>query len=350
MHYLLALASILVIAAALPASAQQQAAHLEAQLAKEPDNLSVRLQTATLYAREGKHDKVIELLNPYTDQLDSNGFMLLASSYSTVKDHVNEVRVLTILSNGEEENFRWHMLLAQAFLKQAANTKADDKKAQLLTSGIQRLRRVLQLNPMYKPGFDLLLNTLLSQKNNSEAREILLEGLAKFGKRPELLREICKLDANDGFLSQAVKYCRESISVSPDFPDHYVYLIQALNDQREDKAAEKTAVKAAKRFPNSEFVQWATGTLYFKKKNYPVASRYFQAAVKANPKEGRAQIGLAVSLYESGDADKALAHFIEACKFDISSVEKFLAAGAKLRQSGKQSLGEKYSRAANTCR
>src|SRR5689334_1842730 len=100
-------------------SIAQTTAELETKLAANPESLKTRLQLADKYAVEEKPEKVIELLNPYTDQMPSNGFLLLANSYFKKKDFPNEVRVLGLLVHKEPENFRWHMLLGRAYLKQA---------------------------------------------------------------------------------------------------------------------------------------------------------------------------------------------------------------------------------------
>jgi|GEM_PF-1319544 len=328
----------------------QNASQLEAALKKNPDDMKSRSQLATYYANKNEPDKTIELLNPYTDQLDESAFLLLASSYAKKKDYSNEVRTLNFLVNKDEENFKWHMLLAQAYLKQANEVTDEARNRALLTSGIQRLRRVLQLNPKYKPAFDQLLSTFLQQQANNEARELLIEGVSKFGKRPELFRELCRLDSQDGFLVQAVSNCTESIKLTPDYADQYVYLVQALHDQKEDLRAERQIVNAAKKFPQSEFVQWAAGELFLRKKNFPVAARYFQVAVTAKPQSGRAQFGLARSLFESGSEEKALEPFIQACKLEPNSLETFMAATGRMKQKGNSELTQKYIKASNTCR
>ncbi len=328
----------------------QSVLQLEASLKKNPDDLKVRTQLAGFFAAENRHDKTIELLNPYTDQLNESGFLLLANSYDKKKDYANEVRTLNFLVIKDEENFKWHMLLAQAYLKQASTTADEKRNKDLLTLGIQRLRRVLQLSPKYKPAFDQLLSTFLQQQANNEARELLMEGITKFGKRPELFRELCRLDSQDGFLVQAVGNCTESIKLTPDYPDQYVYLVQALHDQKEELRSEKTVVKAAKKFPESEFVQWAAGELFLRKKNYPVAARYFKVAVTAKPLSGRAQFGLAKALFESGAEEAALEPFIQACKLEPSSLETFMAATGRMKQKGNSELAQKFIKGSNTCR
>jgi len=240
---------------------------MEADLKANPGHLNTRIELANYYLKQKSFAKVVELLNAYTDQLNSSGFLALANAYSNRKEYLDEVRVLNLLTQKEPEDFHWHFLLGQAYLKEI-NIQGDiTKKKDLVTSAIQSFRKALSIQPDYKPAFDVLLTTFLQQKNNNEARELIQDGISKYGARPELLHEICRLDSMDGFLDSALKSCREAIKLSPDFPDNYVFLIQALNDIKEEKKADADAVAAAKKFPKSEFVQWAAGTLFFKRNN-----------------------------------------------------------------------------------
>ncbi len=325
-------------------------AQLEKRLASDPDNVAFRTQLAEIHVAGRQFAKAAELLDPYTDQLTPAGFRALAFAYSNMKKYEDEVRVLNIIAAKEEQNHEWFLLLAHAYLKQAGDTQDLVRNGQLITKAIQSLRAVLRIQRKYKPAYDLLLKTLIQQKAHNEARELLTEGINNFGERPELYRELCRIDSNDGFLVQAVENCSKSISISPKYPDHYVYLIQALYDQKEEVRAERNAISAAKKFPSSEFVQWAAGTMFFRKKNYPVATRYYLTAVKAMPDSSRAQFGLAQALFESGRHQEALDHFTKACKLDRTTVETFLSSGGRLKQTGQPELGNKYVQAANTCR
>lgn len=326
------------------------AAMLERKLSAQPENIPARTQLAEIRIAEKNYAKAAELLNSYTDQLTPGGFRALAFAYSNLKKYDDEVRVLNIIAAKEEENYEWHMLLAQAYLKQAGATPDPERNQLMTTKAIQQMRAVLRIQKRYKPAYDLLLKTLIQQKAHNEARELIAEGINNFGRRPELYRELCRIDSNDGFLVQAVENCTESIKISPQYPDHYVYLIQALYDQKEEGRAERDAISAAKRFPKSEFVQWAAGMLYLRKKNYPVAARYFQAAVNTMPESSRARFGLAQALFESGREKEALEHFVKACKLDGKTLDTFLSSGARLKQAGNPSLGAQYIQAANTCR
>lgn len=330
----------------------QTVANWEADLKQHPDHMSIRLQLANTYLGEKRYDHVISLLNPYTDQLTDQGFLALANAYSSKKDYANEVRALNLLAQKHDDNYQWHMLLGQAYLKQAStqNTTTQlDKKKELNTQAIQQFRRTLKLAPKYKPAYNILLTTLLATKMHNEAREVISEGINKWGERPELFSELCRLDSNDGFLDQAVKNCRKAMKLAPNYPDNYVFLVQALSYENEDQQAENDIVSAARHFPKSEFVQWAAGTIFLKKKNYAVSGRYFSAALAADSHSGRAQFGLAQSLFESGDEKGSFEHFMKACAADPTTVETFLEAGGRLKQKGNYQLGEKFVNSANTC-
>jgi predicted Zn-dependent protease len=317
---------------------------LEAKLKQTPDRLAVRLALASQYFKAKSFDKVIPLLNPYTDQLDDSGFLILANAYSNLKDHTNEVRILNVLIGRADDDYRWRMLLAQAYLKQA-NTlpKGEKSMTNAMTSAIQQLRQVVVLQPKFKPAFDLLLITFLNQRQNNEARELLSDGIARYGERAELFRDLCRLDSLDGFLVQAIENCRKAIKLAPGYPDNYVYLVQTMHDQGEFEQAERNVTAAARKFPKEEFVQWAAGTIFLKKKNFPVSSRYFQAAVNADANSMRSHFGLAQSLFENGEDEAALAHYIKTCQNDAASYEAFLIAGSKVKQKGNTSLGQKYT-------
>lgn len=355
-HALTIIISIIFSAlAAISASAQtvrpsESLSSLRSQLQKRPDSIRLRIQIAKLEYEQDNYKEVIELLNSYTDQLPQEGTLLLANAYSSLEDFRNEVRILTILATKSEDDYRWSLLLAQAHLKLANTITNPEKQKEMVTEAIQRLRQTVRAKPEFKPAFDQLLKVLLQQEANNEARELIIEGLRRFGKRAQWLQELCRLDAIDGYLEQASDHCRQSIKVSPKYPDHYVYLIQALYDMKDYTLAEKEASRAASRFPNSEFIQWAAGTIFLKRKNYPVATRYFTAAVKADPQSGRAGGGLAQSLFESDRAKEALPYFIRACNQDKSLADIFLASGAKLKNRGQIDLGNDYRREAYKCR
>ena len=116
----------------LPAFAQSPS-QLEEDLKAYPDRMTTRMQLAGYYVKQNEFDRVIGLLNAYTDQLPTEGFLALASSYSNKKDFTNEIRVLALLVAKHEGDYRWQMLLAEAYLK-SASLQTDLEKNRDLTT------------------------------------------------------------------------------------------------------------------------------------------------------------------------------------------------------------------------
>jgi tetratricopeptide (TPR) repeat protein len=314
------------------------------------DQIAARLKLAQQDYAANRNDKVIALLNPYSEELPSPGLMMLASAYSAIGKYDEEERILRTLVSKNENNYQAYMLLAQSYQKEAAAAKLDADIKKFRVKAIQTFRQCLKLRKTFKPAYDGLLETLIAMKDNNESREVVVEGLTQFGHRPELINQMCRLDATGGFVDQAVTSCREAVTSAPNYPDSYVYLAQALSDQKENIGAEKEIVKAANRFPASEFVQWAAGTVFMKKQNYPVSARYFSQALRADPKSSRAEFGYAQALFESGQTKQALPVYVKACKMEPSLVlEPFLTAASKLRQKGDAELGQRYKELATTC-
>ncbi len=312
----------------------------------------VRLRKAMEEYSAAHYDKAIELLNPYSDGLESYALMLLASAYSKKELYGDEIRVLNVMADRDEKSSEARMLLGQAYEKQAMKAKDTEAAKKFNGQAIVAFRESVALRPKFKPAFDSLLAALLESgdpKDAADARDLLADGLERFGHRPELMKEECRLDSMQGFVSQAVRSCREAIHLAPAFPDSYVFLVQSLFDEKEDTSAEHEIVDAAKRFPASEFVQWSAGTVFYRKKNFPVSTRYFGQAVKADPESSRSQFGYAQSLFESGQEKEALPVFQKACTMDPKNVtEVFFTASSRLRNKGNP-LGGQYKEAANLC-
>jgi tetratricopeptide (TPR) repeat protein len=333
------------------ARAEPSVEQLEKIIQAKPDHITARVKLAEHRLGEGQYAAVVSLLNTYTDQLPGSGFRTLAFAYSSQNDFANEVRILKIAEAKDATNHEWQMLLGQAYIKSSQSLKSPEKIQEHVTLGVQHLRKVLKLQPKFKPAFDLLVKTFLNQPSgNNEARELIAEGISIFGERADLFRELCRIDAQDGFLVQAIDHCGKSIELSPNYPDHYVYLVQALYDQKEEVRAERKVVAAAKKFPQSEFIQWAAGKLFLNKKNFPVATRYFEAAYRIKADSVRARFGLAQALYEGGSETEALPHFIAACKMDNKTAETFFSSGSRLKHAGKAEIGQRYTSEAYKCK
>ncbi len=315
------------------------AAQLEALLKKSPANTKARQALARLYADEKNYDKIIKVLAAYSNEVSTDSLRLLAEAYEAKKDHLNQIRTLELYEQREPNMFRPHYLLGRAFRQNEQIDKA-----------IENLRLAIQYAPRHRPSYDELLEIFREQKQNYESRILLNDMVREFGQKKEFLNMQCELYLKDGFLAEAQKYCKLAIKTNPRYPDNHAYLAKAYEYQQKPKAAEKVLITAARQFPDSEFVQWSIGEHYYLEKNFPIAIRYLKQAVKADPKEARSQLALALSLFENGDYKEAVDHYVTACKQDKSNVarETFRTAASKLRQKG-NALAETYDKAMVKC-
>jgi tetratricopeptide (TPR) repeat protein len=328
----------------------QTVEELQKSLTANPDNIRMREQLAHLHADQKKWDQVIALLNPNTDVASPRGYLLLASAYHESKDFENVLRVIRLLSEKRPKDYHVHYMLGDARLKYAATlTDINDRQA-TENQGIESFRTAIRIKKAFRPVHQALVNYFLKVNLNHEAREQLQEMLKVFGQKGEIHADLCRLYSVDGFLSQAVRHCMRAMQLEPGFAESYVYLGQAYYDQKELEKAETTLVSAAKKFPNSEFVQYGAGQFFLKKSNFPVAIKYLKRAVDTQPGSARAQLALAQSLFESGMTAEALPYFVKACQLTTTAQTEVLGAAARLRLKGNGTLAGRYSQAAGGCK
>jgi tetratricopeptide (TPR) repeat protein len=295
---------------------------LEERLSKSPTNSRVRQLLGRAYFLQKNYPKVIEVLGPYSNEINGSSLNYLADAYEQTKDKLNRKRTLQLYAEREPNKYRPHFLLGEVYLEE----KEYDKAAIEFRSSIQYASR-------HRSSYEGLLKVFLVNKQTYEARTLLNDMIKKFGPRGEFVTHQCSLHVDAGFLAEALVYCKEAIRRAPKSAENHIHLAQTYNLQKKSSAAEKVFINAAKQFPKDEYVQWAAGEHYYINKNFPIAVRYLEQAVKVDPKSGRAQLGLAESQFELGNHDKAVKHYFEACKIDKSNVarEAFRTAASKLR-------------------
>jgi tetratricopeptide (TPR) repeat protein len=213
------------------------------------------------------------------------------------------------------------------------------------------LRRSVELAPKHRPSYDALIEIFAETKQNYESRMLLNDMVKIFGPKKEFAHKLCKLYAVDSYLKEAQDACKMAIRLDPKFPDSHVYLAQTYADMENTQTAERILKTAARQFTKSEFVQYAAGEYYLNTKNYSAAVRYLEQAVKVNPETLRAQLTLAMALFESREHQRAMTHFDKACRMDKTneSLLAFKSAASRLRKLNLNSLADEYDRKTATC-
>ncbi len=321
-----------------------------AQEKKASHELMKREQSAKLAFKQKQFEDVVNLLNPYTDEVSASSFITLAGAYNELKDFKNLVRILSLLSEKRPKDYHVHFMLGDAHIKLASDSKDVRKRQEEEDAGVAAFRTALRLNRRFRPAHQALVNFFQTAGLNHEAREQLNDMLKTFGDRGEIHADLCRLNSIDGFLQQAIKHCRRAMTLAPNFPESYVYLAQTYFDQKSLDKAETTLVQAARKFPKSEFVQYGAGQFFLKKNNYPVATKYLKRAVASQSESARSQRSLANALFESGLSKESLSHFLKACQIDQTAQGDLLGAASRLRLKGENMLAQEFSMASANCK
>lgn len=326
--FILALSLSVAFAAGPTVSAD--VSRLETALKKRPQDTVTREKLGGIYSKRKKFDDVIRVLSPYSNEISINGIQTLAEAYRQKKDFQKEVLTLSIYIEREPDKFRPNYLIGRA-LKDAGKTD----------EAVKHLRSSISMAPKHQPSFDELLKIFVETKQNYESRILLNDMIKTFGEKKGFLNQLCALYINDGFLAEARSTCQKAIKRDPRYPDNHVHLAQSFLGMENKKSSEKVFIVAARQFPKSEYVQWATGEFYYQDKNYPIAIRYLRQAVLADPKSARSNLGLAISLFETNAFKDALPYYLQACKQDESRValEAFRSAAGKLRHKNSSESG-----------
>ena len=313
---------------------------MEKRLAAAPDNIKLRIQfAAELGHKKGSEQKIIDTLNPYADEVPLESQLLLAAAYNGLKKFKDEVRVLKKVVEKAPTNHEAYYILGHAHLN--AKEQVD---------AVASFRRAIKLNRAYREAYEALLMIFEKAGDNYESRIVLKDMQKQFGKDPSSMSHLCRLDSTDGYLDAAILNCQKAIKMDSKKPDNHVYLAQSLSDKKNESKAGKVLITASKKYPKSEFVQWAAGQYYFKQNNYPVAAKYFNRAVTANDKSARAYLGFALSIFEQKKYDEALKAFMSACEIDESVLEKLREAQGKLRSIKEDDWSKRYSREVYECK
>ena len=313
---------------------------LKAKLASNPQRISVRQALAAEYSKKKLYNEVIDILSPFSNEIDEDSLLTLSAAYREMGDNINEIRILQFYSEKSPDRFRPYFLLAQAYSK---NNQLDE--------AAQNYRKSIELAPKHLPSFEGLLNIFSEQKQNYESRTLINDMARIFGMKKEWQNQLCRLLAIDNFIDDALSACKKAISQQPSHPDNHIYLANTYYNQDNFVAAERIFSTAARQFPKSEFVQYAAGEYFLNQKKYPIAIRYLKQAIKNNSESMRGHLTLALALFEDKKYAEGLPHFEKSCKLDKTkeTLTAIKNSAAKLRQSNESEHAKNYDRVAALC-
>jgi tetratricopeptide (TPR) repeat protein len=290
--------------------------------------------------RRKNADMLIKKYGPRGAELSIDELGKLAEAYVQTEDYLGALRTARMMIEKAPTKFRGFYYFGVAA---TGNNERDD--------AIQAFRQSIDLAPQHRPSYDGLLNIFKSKGNKYEARILLHDMVSRFGKKPELVSDLCRLYSEEGLLQDGLTFCKLAVKLNPRFPENHVYLAQNLLYSDQKANASRIFQTAARQFPDSEFVQYATGEYFLSEQNYPTAIRYLELSTKLAPQSFRGFISLAKAQYESDNHDGALISFGVACKLDKSkeTTTELRKNAIALRKRGKEKPAGEYERRASVC-
>lgn len=317
---------------------EKNLAELRSKAARNEADIKSRVRIAEHFEAKENWEKVVETLRPVAADLSRKGFLQLARAYRNLNDFKEEIRILESLRAKKERDYFVQYSLGLAYSSYGNRLGA-----------IERFEAAKKINPRFAPAYEALLRETLREARWSDALEISQDLVGKFGEKAKYMRDLCLLYAYQAFLERGEEVCRRAITKDPKIASNHVVLGFLVKERMGTASGEKILNKAAQQFTRSELAQWAAGELAWEKKDQISALKYYRAAVKANPKSARSQIGRARAAFEEKQYPEALEAFVQACTFNRVYVQDLRKSASALRRADNLDWHSKYESALGRC-
>lgn len=319
---------------------------LKKQLELNPNDLTLRQSLAQSYFDSKEYTLAIEVLKARGEKLPQESLTLLAHSYLKINDTLNEGKFLEQLTANYPTYAAGFVMLGDYHYRSSL-VKNDPRFSM---NCLAAYRKAIEINSSYRPAYEGLVKAYERYKNFYELR-ILLGDMAKhFGKTPEILAQLCRRNALDGYFVNARRLCIDAINSDSKNPDNYIYLSLVENNEGNIKKADSLLKKVTAKFPQSEFAQSNYADFLLQQKNLPGAETYFSFGAKADNKSYRAQLGLAQTSFELKHYESALEAYIQACALFPHTTYRLLRKAADLlRHRSENKLEAQYSSVLERC-
>lgn len=292
------------------------------ELEINPSSAEARAQLAIAYERSGDYTQMVETLSSHKDKIGRTGLVLLSRGYRKLARFNDEVAALELAIARYPKDPQLQTWLAGAQSRAGRKEKA-----------IEGYYKVKEAFPKYIPGYEGLLEELVKADSRAEARDLISDMIKRFGERGPWLSQLCALFTVDAFYDRSIETCNKALKKDRGNPMNPVHLATTFRETGEPDKAKKVLISAAMKIKRSEPIQTALGDYFVEKKNFVDAFRWYSAAIKADPKSYRAQLGFAQSAFELQKMEESIRGFTAICKMDrAKAVREFQTALGKLRQ------------------
>ncbi|MCX7977914.1 MAG: tetratricopeptide repeat protein, partial [Bdellovibrionaceae bacterium] len=212
---------------------------------------------------------------------------------------------------------------------------------------VEALQGALRANKSYRPAYEALLS--LYSDNFSEKRIIYQDMLASFGRKPDLLKELCDLETDDGDNDAALKICSEAAKADPSnpLPSINIARVKFRTENREE--GEKLLANISKQHPSSEVAQFFYAKNLLEQKRYLDAFTKFQDCLRVDRKSDRCWAGLGETAVQIEKHQVAHDAFRNACEINGSWSLEVRRAAQVLRKAKQLAWESRFMALAEAC-
>ena len=322
-------------------------------ISKELDFLNKKIsplqkeKQALEYIRSKKSTDAIKLLES-SNNISARSLRILASAYESKGDYENQIRVLKTLVKRDKKNGYHYLKLARALRKLYFKTGLFAQREEV----VKTIDKIYNLDKKYHEKAHIEMLELLKFKEDTEETNyailtLLQKLIREYGVKKIYVRDICKYLYINKFYKQSLAGCKKAIKYYPKEASNYIYYALSMPEPAE---TEKYIKKVHKKFPNSYLANQEIGAFFVRQKDYKLALPYFQKAASLSGNSAITQVGMAQSLFHTGQAKASYKHFLKACMLDKQKMLwNFKQAKSILNQKNQVTLAEKFEKGIIKC-
>lgn len=257
-------------------------------------------------------------------------FLITEGRTREARSMLNENK--SLLTVPQDKALLARILISEKKYREAITTldsAADNNKNDLMIL-IEYSRAYRKLNNLFEAKSALQDAMKIDRKNSSK-----------------YILDLCILETEDSNHGEVDVICPKVIKMFPKDATAYTYLGISHRERLNYKEAQKDFEKAGQ-LEKSEFALSCLGELFYLQKNYGKAVEAFKSASAAEPRSGRAMLGIAQSLYQLLRYEEALPYFVKSCQLDRSSATRFREAQQPL-EAAKMKISTAYYNGIQQC-
>lgn len=260
---------------------------------------------ATKLLVEKKYSQATAILWANIESLTESELILLTKAHYLNKDYFESTKAANLVLAKNDQNFEALTYLGLCQLRKKKDREAKDY-----------FRRATDINPVYTPAVNGLVEIYEKHSNYYELRLIYQDMIKRVGEKSEYLTRLCDINTKDGITDQAQTYCRKAVQVDPTIPENYSNLgIVYKNINDIPKAKEQMRV-AADKFPKSDTNQMNYAVFLEDQKNYIEAFKYYGRCIKINEFVEKCWVGYTTASYQIQKFAETLVGLKKACTFN----------------------------------